>query len=89
MPNFQDILLLLLTTVYFSGADLSALIREASICCLKEEMLSGKSGDNCVVGKSHFTKALANITPSVSLNDRLLYEAMKNKHSKGGMSGMT
>jgi len=70
----------------YTGADLSALIREASICCLKEEMLSGKSGDNCVVGKAHFTKALANITPSVSLNDRLLYEAMKNKHSKTGMT---
>ena len=67
----------------FTGADLSALVREASVLCLKENMLSGKSGDNCIVSKEHFAKALKVIKPSVSLTDRLLYEQMAKQCTEG------
>ncbi|KAL5268907.1 hypothetical protein ACHWQZ_G002665 [Mnemiopsis leidyi] len=69
----------------YTGADLSAIVREASIICLKAEMLSGLSGDNCQVTKEHFTRALMNVKPSVSLTDRLLYEQMaKRGHDMTG-----
>ena len=73
----------LLLTLFsrFSGADLSALVREAAVICLKEEMLAGNSGDNCRVGKDHFTRALANVKPSVSRSDRLKYERMAKGES--------
>ena len=42
-------------------------------------MLSGRSGDNCQVAKEHFTRALLNVRPSVSLTDRLLYDQMAKR----------
>ncbi|XP_063683865.1 nuclear valosin-containing protein-like isoform X3 [Bolinopsis microptera] len=63
----------------YTGADLSAIVREASVICLKADMLSGRSGDNCQVAKEHFTRALLNVRPSVSLTDRLLYEQMAKR----------
>merc|ERR550519_257051 len=60
----------------FSGADMSALVREASMSALKQH-LRWKSTSPIVVGKSHFNDAFHRVKPSVSGKDRQKYDAMK------------
>lgn len=54
--------------IYFRGADLAALIREAAVGALKEFMLhpSGKSSCDITVMGQHFEAALRSVKPSVS-----------------------
>merc|ERR1719186_2363000 len=60
----------------FSGADMSALVREASMSALKQH-LRWKPTSPIVVGKSHFNDAFHRVKPSVSGKDRQKYDAMK------------
>ena len=65
-------------SVFSSGADLTALVREAAILALREHMQLTMSplqsnqsdcsitADSCVVSMQHFTTALKKIKPSVS-----------------------
>ncbi len=53
----------------FTGADLAALVRDASMSALSDIILSGKDDDNftpVVVAAKHFQQALQNLRPSVS-----------------------
>jgi len=60
----------------FSGADMSALVREASMSALKQH-LKWKSTQPIVVSKEHFNEAFQQVKPSVSGKDRQKYDAMK------------
>ncbi|XP_044532297.1 nuclear valosin-containing protein-like isoform X2 [Gracilinanus agilis] len=54
---------------YFSGADLYLLIREASICVLRQEMATHKSGNKkgeVKVSQEHFEEAFKKVKPSTS-----------------------
>ena len=65
-------------SVFSSGADLTALVREAAVLALREHMQltmspfqsnqsdCSISADSCVVSTRHFTTALKKIKPSVS-----------------------
>jgi len=50
----------------YTGADLAALVREASLQLLKEVMATGGSSKNLLVELRHFNAAISNIRPSVS-----------------------
>lgn len=70
----------------FSGADLSALVREAATIALREHMeiasltssrctlLSPKPFDACIVSWKHFVLATEKVKPSVSASERRFYE---------------
>lgn len=75
----------------FSGADLSLLVREAGVFALKKKFFSGQQiqeldesgyyvaneNDNFIeVTNDDFSKALSNISPSVSDKDRARYERL-------------
>lgn len=71
----------------FSGADLSALVREAATLALREHMeiasltaskcaLSPQPFDTCVVSQKHFVLATEKVMPSVSASERRFYEDM-------------
>ncbi len=61
----------------YSGADLSALVREASEFALKEFIINPIS-ENEIVKQKHFELAFRKIKPSVSLRDCEKYEKMKS-----------
>ncbi|KNC85410.1 hypothetical protein SARC_02409 [Sphaeroforma arctica JP610] len=62
----------------FSGADLSSLVREATVSSLRESILYGKA-HTPVVSMSHFDQAFANTYPSVTEKDRRTYSSMQRK----------
>lgn len=50
----------------FRGADLAALVREASICALRSVMTRSDKGEQPVtVNRAHFDEALIRVKPSV------------------------
>uniref|UniRef100_K1QTN1 Nuclear valosin-containing-like protein n=1 Tax=Magallana gigas TaxID=29159 RepID=K1QTN1_MAGGI len=54
----------------YTGADLAALVREASICALRTVMKSfHKGGQPVIVNKSHFDEAFVRVKPSVQAKD--------------------
>ncbi|XP_070257259.1 nuclear valosin-containing protein-like isoform X2 [Myotis yumanensis] len=64
----------------YSGADLSALVREASVCALRQEMARQKSGHEkgeLKISQKHFEEAFKKVQSSISKKDRLMYEALK------------
>ncbi|KAJ3127552.1 hypothetical protein HK098_006230 [Nowakowskiella sp. JEL0407] len=66
----------------FSGADLSALVRESAIAALKETVFKGTADAEVVaadilIKKSNFDVAFKKITPSVSKRDRKRYELLR------------
>jgi len=78
----------------FSGADLSALAREASTNCFEEYLTKYRESkqrdvdehkeitihqDDLIVHAKHFQAALVNTSPSVGVEDRHLYEQMRKK----------
>uniref|UniRef100_G3VSN9 Nuclear valosin-containing protein-like n=4 Tax=Sarcophilus harrisii TaxID=9305 RepID=G3VSN9_SARHA len=70
---------------YFSGADLYLLIREASICVLRQEMASHKSGDKkgeVKVSQEHFEEAFKKVKPSTSKEDQMMYEKLRQSLSR-------
>lgn len=74
----------------YSGADLAAFVREASMLALREKMLNGniENNDNkehnkqpidVKVERKHFITAFKKVTPSVNKKDRRKYELLKVK----------
>lgn len=56
------------------GADLAALVREASICALRTVMKSfHKGGPPVIVNKSHFDEAFVRVKPSVQAKVKINY----------------
>ncbi|XP_078069642.1 nuclear valosin-containing protein-like [Mustelus asterias] len=74
----------------FSGADLSALVREASINALRQHLSGQSSKSNTVVAPSlrlrvtrqHFEEAFQKVKPSVSKKERLMYELLRQSLSQ-------
>ncbi len=80
----------------FSGADLAALVREASVAALKEMLkesedeVASKEVDTkkrkrraVAVGVEHFEAAFEKVAPSIGPEERKKYDALKSKLSKG------
>ncbi|GCC37379.1 hypothetical protein chiPu_0015883 [Chiloscyllium punctatum] len=70
------------------GADLSALVREASINALRQH-LSGQSSEQASapssgirVARHHFEAAFEKVKPSVSKKDQLMYEMLRQSLSQ-------
>ncbi|XP_036612907.1 nuclear valosin-containing protein-like isoform X1 [Trichosurus vulpecula] len=69
----------------FSGADLYLLVREASICVLRQEMSSHQSGNKkgeVKVSQEHFEEAFKKVKPSTSKEDQLMYEKLRQSLSR-------
>ncbi|XP_037366069.1 nuclear valosin-containing protein-like isoform X1 [Talpa occidentalis] len=63
----------------YSGADLSALVREASLCALRQEMARQKSGDEkgeLKISQKHFEEAFKKVRSSISKKDQVMYESL-------------
>ncbi|XP_041044106.1 nuclear valosin-containing protein-like [Carcharodon carcharias] len=74
----------------FTGADLSALVREASINALRQH-LSDRSPERAsvsapslrvLVARQHFEEAFDKVRPSVSKKDQLMYELLRQSLSR-------
>lgn len=61
----------------FTGADLSSLVREASMAALKESMTTPDKTASVQVGKRHFENAFRKVKSSVSAKDQKMYERLK------------
>ncbi|KAM6166957.1 nuclear valosin-containing protein-like [Erethizon dorsatum] len=64
----------------YSGADLSALVREASLCALRQEMAREKYGSGkgeLKISHAHFEEAFKKVKPSISVKDQKMYEALQ------------
>ncbi|NXO84641.1 NVL protein, partial [Sitta europaea] len=63
----------------YTGADLSALVREASICALRQEMAlqntQSKKGE-IKISHKHFEEAFRKVKSSVSKQDQIMYEEL-------------
>ncbi|TKR71700.1 hypothetical protein L596_019257 [Steinernema carpocapsae] len=66
---------------YYTGADLAALIHEASVVALKERLSTENSNIDSLSTK-HFEIAMSQIRPSVSAPDRTKYDKMKQMYTK-------
>ncbi|XP_063093583.1 nuclear valosin-containing protein-like isoform X1 [Cavia porcellus] len=69
----------------YSGADLSALIREASLCALRQEMAREKYGNGkgeLKISHTHFEEAFKKVKPSISVKDQKMYEALQRSLSQ-------
>jgi ribosome biogenesis ATPase len=73
----------------FSGADLGALVREASILSI-QEVLSDKIlfRMDFKVTRDHFETALDRVFPSVSVEDRRVYENLRLEYTVRRRSGL-
>ncbi len=67
----------------FTGADLSALVREASVLALKEHMTLGYKGSSVIVSFKHFEAAFLKVRPSVSAKDQEVYARIKERTGMG------
>lgn len=75
----------------FSGADLAALVREACVAALKEQLASGgaaevvqgpagaEPGPPPLVLQRHLEQAMQTVQPSVSRRDRAMYDRLRNR----------
>lgn len=70
----------------FSGADLSALVREAGIAALRETDLA--TATELSIQKRHFDRAFETVFPSVSRADQRMFDKMK-KNLRKTRSSMT
>jgi 26S proteasome regulatory subunit T1 len=70
---------------YFSGADLTALVHEASICALKDRLMKNDSTID-KISEIHFTQAMAKVRASVSEMDRKKYSNLKDLYKKRALS---
>uniref|UniRef100_A0A452SH63 Nuclear valosin-containing protein-like n=1 Tax=Ursus americanus TaxID=9643 RepID=A0A452SH63_URSAM len=64
----------------YSGADLSALVREASVCALRQEMTRPKGGGETgelKVSQKHFEEAFKKVKSSISKKDQVMYESLQ------------
>ncbi|XP_034967316.1 nuclear valosin-containing protein-like [Zootoca vivipara] len=69
----------------YTGADLSALVREASVCALKEEMAvlnaTNRKGE-IKIARKHFEAAFKKVKSSVSRKDQIMYEELRKSLSR-------
>lgn len=70
---------------YFSGADLAALVHEASICALKDRLMKNDSTID-KISEIHFSQAMAKVRASVSEADRKKYQHLKDLYKKRALS---
>ncbi|XP_070590444.1 nuclear valosin-containing protein-like [Erythrolamprus reginae] len=67
----------------FTGADLSALVREASVCALKQQMImfspanKNSFAGEIRVGKKHFEEAFKKVKSSITPKDQIMYEELR------------
>ena len=83
---------------FFTGADMAALVTEASNASFKEHILMaarrGKQNADTApnsdikVSAKHFKQAFSKVRPSVSIKDRKKYEAMKTLYSTSKSSDL-
>uniref|UniRef100_A0A2K5NBG4 Nuclear valosin-containing protein-like n=1 Tax=Cercocebus atys TaxID=9531 RepID=A0A2K5NBG4_CERAT len=69
----------------YTGADLSALVREASICALRQEMArqkSGKEKGELKISHKHFEEAFKKVRSSISKKDQIMYERLQESLSR-------
>nr|XP_020642225.1 nuclear valosin-containing protein-like isoform X3 [Pogona vitticeps] len=69
----------------YTGADLSALVREASVCALKEEMAMSNATNRkgqIKIAKKHFEAAFKKVKSSVSRKDQIMYEELRQSLSR-------
>ncbi|ELU02896.1 hypothetical protein CAPTEDRAFT_169679 [Capitella teleta] len=62
---------------FYTGADLAALVREASVSALREFFSSKDQIKTITVHQRHFERALERVRPSVSAKDQVVYDKMK------------
>jgi ribosome biogenesis ATPase len=80
----------------YSGADCAALLREAGLAVLKEDICRSKENSEdstlCILPR-HFDYAFRHVVPSVSRKDQALYNRMRdrmaNARSRGAVVGET
>ncbi|XP_062980185.1 nuclear valosin-containing protein-like [Elgaria multicarinata webbii] len=69
----------------YTGADLSALVREASVCALKQEMAAlnttNKQG-GIKIARKHFEEAFKKVKSSISKKDQIMYEELRQSLSR-------
>lgn len=68
----------------YSGADLSALVREASLCALRQEMARQKKEDEkgeLRINQTHFEEAFKKVKSSISKKDQVMYEILQQSLS--------
>ena len=73
----------------FSGADLSALVREAAMASLRDSLARERDGlaaEAACVAASHFERAFDKVFPSVSPRDRRMYASLRHKLRRVRMS---
>ena len=84
----------------FSGADCAALLREAGLAVLKEDMaasaaavaaglgalLTDTNSDLCIKGH-HFDSAFHHVMPSVSKKDQARYDRIRNRMARARTRG--
>ncbi|XP_075386805.1 nuclear valosin-containing protein-like isoform X2 [Tenrec ecaudatus] len=64
----------------YTGADLSALVREASLSALRQDLANqetGKEKGELKISLKHFEEAFKKVKPSVSKKDQVMYEALQ------------
>ncbi|XP_071595846.1 nuclear valosin-containing protein-like [Heliangelus exortis] len=64
----------------YTGADLSALVREASICALRQEMAlpdTQRKKGKIEISHKHFEEAFRRVKSSVSKKDQIMYEELR------------
>jgi len=66
----------------YTGADIEALVREAAMLALRENIETKK------VLKKHFDKAMNKVLPSVSKNDEYRYKQVEQKYLKAAKSNL-
>lgn len=67
----------------FTGADLTALVREASTEALKQR-IDGTlgQGESIQVGRNHFLTALSKVRPSICNDEKVKYDRMERTYSQ-------
>ncbi|ALC43327.1 smid [Drosophila busckii] len=78
-----DLQQLAVQTEGYTGADLAGLVKQASMFALRQALNEGKVSadeDLCVRNK-HFMEALKQLRPSVSEQDRKVYEKLRQKYA--------
>ncbi|XP_060656063.1 uncharacterized protein LOC132791241 isoform X1 [Drosophila nasuta] len=66
----------------YTGADLAGLVKQASMFALRQALNSDNTNtDDLCVRKLHFEEALRQLRPSVSEQDRKVYEKLRQKYA--------
>ncbi|XP_065445447.1 nuclear valosin-containing protein-like [Chrysemys picta bellii] len=69
----------------YTGADLSALVREASVCALRQEMAlqNGKSKKGEIkISQKYFEEAFKKVKSSISRKDQAMYDELRQSLSR-------